>query len=255
MSSKPYLNLGCGKIILPGAGKPAHHALIPEEVYSPDRQWVNVDRIAGEGVTVADVFSYPWAWEDNSFDGALITHLVEHIPHEVDLDWRFPDNESLPYSDPACERLQHLSDGFYAFFAELHRVLTPGAVAHVLVPYAFSSGAMQDPTHRRYVTPETFSYLVPNPDAPFVLEGIGAWTMGNVMFGLTQMGHELQQVAMQEARQQAATLPAGGGGLLRVQEQPSEALIAQIAGERFSRLLMTRINVADDLYVPLTVVK
>ena len=61
----------------------------------------------------------------------------------------------------------YAQDGWFAFFDELWRVLQHGAVAHVLVPYALSSSAFIDPTHTRYVLPQTFSYFVAQPDAPY----------------------------------------------------------------------------------------
>lgn len=251
---KPYINIGCGKVILPNA-KPLHHAIIPDGVHDYP-YWVNVDRLqTSDEVTVADMFSYPWAWDDNSFDGALLTHIVEHIPHEVNLqgDVEHPDR---------WMRLNRLTDGFYAFFAELHRVLTPGAVAHVIVPFAWSDGAMQDPTHRRYLVPQSFSYLLPNPNAPFELEALGAWEIvGAPLFDLNHFGEELQQLSIVEARAQVANqmqVPGGmmvGGIAVPNMSGLDEALIQQVAQERFVRKLMTMHNLADSLYIALKVVK
>lgn len=180
----PFINLGCGRVILP-AQKPAHHASIPDGIHDY-ALWNNVDAVASDGVDeVVDLFSYPWKWADNSFDGALASHLVEHIPHEM--VW---ENKYMTTS--AYTRLSALGDGFYAFFSELHRVLTPGAFAHIIVPFGFSTGALQDPTHHRYLVRESFQYLVPNPDAPFVLPEGGAWALDYVLTGLTEMATPYQ---------------------------------------------------------------
>lgn len=258
-SNKPMLNVGCGKVILPGK-RPPHHEAIPEEIYAYPH-WENVDRVDYPGIEHMDVFKYPWGYEDNTFSGALLTHIVEHIPHapnvrrpNPDAPWHVEDYRKVDRRAAALERL----DGFYAFFAELHRVLEPGAIAHVLVPHAWSQGAVQDPTHHRYLVPETFTYLVPNPEAPFELEALGAWEMGEIMYNLTQYGHELQQVSYMEAVEQAKKVAQQNHGLALVGSQASgsdPAMVNQIATERFTRKLATMVNVAHEFYLTLKVVK
>ena len=163
MTQKPMLNLGCGRVILP-APKPAHYGLLdPIESYA---LWHNVDRNELPGVdTATNIFRYPFEWEDNSFDGALCAHLCEHIPHQIDL-W---DANVIERSQLVLRsRLSRMQDGWFAFFSELWRVLTPGSIIHILSPYAWSNGAMHDPSHTRYLTPESFQHsMTPNPDAPF----------------------------------------------------------------------------------------
>ncbi len=53
------------------------------------------------------------------------------------------------------------------FFRECWRLLKPGGLIHIICPYGLSFAAMNDPSHTRYVMPEAFNYLVPNPGAPF----------------------------------------------------------------------------------------
>ncbi len=172
--SKPFLNLGCGRTHLPGE-RPLHHALVPADIYT-EREWVNVDRSANVGADkVFDLFTYPWPLESDSYDGALLSHLCEHIPHEINLSRIIADvalsfdgekASDLPDKRRATE-LSQLQDGWFAFFAELYRVLTPGAEVHILSPYGQSTDAMIDPTHTRFLFPHTFQYFIPNPDAPF----------------------------------------------------------------------------------------
>lgn len=172
---RPYLHLGAGRIILPGP-KPAHHGLIPEAVYSYPL-WHNVDRNAEPGIDQCiDLFQYPWPLADNAYNGALLTHLCEHIPHEIKPNWAVSGGINDDMTDRFHE-LEQCQDGWFAFFAELYRVLTPGALVYILSPYAWSAGGITDPTHTRYLTPATFQHsMTPNPDAPF------AYAVGGLHF-------------------------------------------------------------------------
>ena len=181
MTQLPFLNLGCGKIALPGE-QPGHHSIVESAIYQYPL-WHNVDRNAQPGVDeCVDVFTYPWPWADNSFDGALLSHIVEHITHET----RASD-EPMVYEMHVTEqemrdyflwvaRNQHLrnqfQDGWHAFFYELWRVLTPGTIAHILGPYCWTQGAMCDPTHTRYLTEQTFVHG--DDSSPFVYKTGGA---------------------------------------------------------------------------------
>ena len=154
---KPMLNLGCGKILLP-CDRPDHHHLVDADIYDHPT-WLNVDVSPNVGADeVVDVFRYPWPWPDDSFSGALLSHLAEHIPHHIfTTPW-------IPHDIEHAEYIQALPDGFYAFFAELRRVLEPDAIVHILSPYGLS---LADPTHTRPIVPATFGYLSPDEDAPF----------------------------------------------------------------------------------------
>jgi len=176
MTQRPYLNLGSGRTKFPGP-RPDHHSLIDEALYAYP-SWLNVSKNASEEPDcVMDLFAYPWPLESNSYDGALCAHLCEHIPHEIEV----VHEEFLhgTYIDKAFDQIvkernlhaalkKKYQDGWFAFFSELHRVLTPGAQVHIISPFAWSQGAMHDPTHTRYLLPETFSHSMrPDPNAPF----------------------------------------------------------------------------------------
>lgn len=192
--SKPFLNLGCGRTHLPGE-HPAHHQLIPADIYT-EREWVNVDRSPNVGADMMfDLFTYPWPLESDSYGGALLSHLCEHIPHEIKVieDIQSPQEiemwersmdrllTTMKRDDPLrptffrhngrserAEQLSKLQDGWFAFFAELYRVLTHDARVHILSPHASTDGALTDPTHTRYLTPMSFAHsMKPDPDAPF----------------------------------------------------------------------------------------
>jgi hypothetical protein len=161
---KAYLNLGCGRTHLPSE-KPVGHEAVDDAVYAYPL-WVNVDKVEGVGADkVFDLFTYPWPLEDNSFDGALLAHILEHVPHEIRLSderWLYPMDHGMGYTRRAKELLS-LQDGWYAFWSELYRVLTPGALVHVVSPYGFSDGGITDPSHTRYLTMNTFTHSM-TPD-------------------------------------------------------------------------------------------
>lgn len=237
MTQKPYLNLGCGRVILP-APKPNHYQILPDGL-TDYALWHNVDRNMQPGVDeVVDLFRYPFPWVDNSFDGALCAHIVEHIPHEIQksdesqLKWMHqlcPDGMRESIQSAAAltgnrtREILSMQDGWYAFFSELHRVLTPGSIIHVLSPYAWSAGAVTDPTHTRLITEHTFTHsLVPDPNAPFAYAtgGLNLELDGTPLFNITQLYSHLL-------------------------DKP----------ELLQEALQTRINVAYEIYARLRVVK
>lgn len=176
MPQLPFLNLGCGRVILP-APRPGHYGLIDEGI-TDYALWHNVDRNPELGVDeTLDIFKYPFPWADNSFDGALLAHIAEHIPHEIKVKTPYgtvhESGAAAMLFDQrefaaTAQRLKDLQDGWYCFFSELHRVLTPGSIIHILSPYAWSQGGVTDPTHTRYLTEQTFTHsMQPDANSPF----------------------------------------------------------------------------------------
>jgi len=228
-----YLNLGCGRIILP-ASRPIHHALVPEGIYSFP-EWENIDRNKADGVDqVFDLFCYPWPLKSNSYGAALLSHLVEHCPHEIKTriippyDW----DGDFDWSKRVSE-LENMQDSWYCLFAELYRVLKPGAMVHILSPYGWSDGAITDPTHTRYVTERTFTHsMQPDPDSPFEYATGGInFRMEAHSFGLTPYFAHL------------APLPYDSPATL----SNKNTLLTEA--------LATHLNVVSDIYVKLECIK
>lgn len=139
------LNLGCGLAFKEG--------------------WVNVDKLQADGVDeIVDLFAFPWPWQTSSADEMYAGHLIEHIPHEARLA-ESGYQIHAPVCDHAWIRKIMQLDGFFAFFAEVWRVLKPGGTIKIVCPHGQSVYALQDPTHTRYIVPNTFHYLVGNPAA------------------------------------------------------------------------------------------
>lgn len=133
------LNLGCGKRHMPR-----------------EYGWVNVDRSSKVGADeVVDIFQYPWHWDANTVDAVYASHIIEHIPHEPKM------NPLVEVNSVMRARWQEIEDydGWYCFFGELWRVCKPNARIQIVAPFGFTYGAFQDPTHTRFLVPQSFAYL------------------------------------------------------------------------------------------------
>lgn len=95
--------------------------------------WTNVDVVPSVKPDILhDLNKFPYPFDSDSVDGVLMDNSLEHL------------------------------NDVTAVLREVHRILKLGATAHIIVPYAFSDGAMFDPTHRHFFCPETFDYYSPN---------------------------------------------------------------------------------------------
>lgn len=240
-----YLNLGCGREILPRERRP-EYALVPEAVFHYPL-WHNVDRNAAPGVDqVIDLFTYPWPLPSDSFDGVLLSHIVEHIPHRIEMNQLvfeemvsqdtdtdfgklFPKfNVNLRYFE-----LAKLQDSWFAFWSELYRVLTPGAQVYILSPYGKSDGQLSDPTHTRPITEMVLQHsMQPNPDAPF------EYANGGINF-------TVKQIAYGVTPRYAALMPLAS-------DPPDVVNVKQV---QFTAALETNWNVVSDIFCQLECVK
>lgn len=208
----PFLNLGCGRVIMPSP-RPAHYELLPPDLFTYPK-WLNVDKNQVDGVDkLMNLWQYPWDLPSNSYGGALCAHIIEHIPHEIQLS-PIAEHEALL-------RLQGLQDGWYAFFAELHRVLVADSIIHIIAPYAWSMGAVTDPTHTRLITELSF------------VHGMGT----SEYFQYETGGAEFEMV---------------GEPVYRITPMFQYIIDDQL---ELQRALQTRLNVAYELYAKMRVVK
>ena len=232
MPQNKWLNLGCGREILPRERRP-EYALVPESVFTWPL-WENIDRNAAPGVDcVMDLFSYPWNLPSDSYDGALLCHLAEHIPHDIRIDRHSAGHSTnFPFHDRATE-LAQMQDSWFCFFSELYRVLTPGAQVYVLSPYATSSGYLSDPTHTRPITELVLQHsMQPNPDAPF------EYANGGINFKMI----ETRFAIMDHYKH-----------LLPTQDDPPH--IASAKSEQLQHLMHSQWNVVSDIFARLEVIK
>ena len=110
---KQKLHLGCGAIILP--------------------DYVNVDSAKLTGVDVVhDLRTFPWPFEDQSFEEVILVNILEHLPSVV----------------MAME--------------ELHRITRPDGRIMIRVPYFNSWDASADPTHVHVFNESTFDFFDPS---------------------------------------------------------------------------------------------
>lgn len=110
----PYrMNVGCGRNSIEG--------------------WVNVDFADIPGVNIVadleNVRQQPIPLPDECCEHFLLSHVIEHIHHSLDL------------------------------MQELWRLAIPGATAQIRVPHGGSDDAWEDPTHVRPYFLESFGYF------------------------------------------------------------------------------------------------
>lgn len=97
--------------------------------------FVNHDLAALPGIDVVhNLDSYPWPWSDASAEEIVARDLLEHL------------------------------GDFMSAMEELHRILKPGGIARVKVPYWNSWCRQADPTHRRGFHELTFRFFDPESE-------------------------------------------------------------------------------------------
>jgi predicted SAM-dependent methyltransferase len=111
--------------------------------------WLNVDRYAPRADKRFDLFRPPWPMATGSIDYVLAEQILEHVPPRIGDE-----------------------DGLIVILDELHRVLRPGGLLAVGVPYAGSGNDYQDITHYRHFVPSSFDFLDParRPDHPLAAQ-------------------------------------------------------------------------------------
>lgn len=96
----------------------------------------------------------------------LVNHdRLKHRP-EVDVVWDL-DNLPWPWPDEsfdflvACAVLEHLRITLVESLAECWRILGPGGLLHLKVPYWHHENAYADPTHYWHFSLQTFNFFDP----------------------------------------------------------------------------------------------
>ena len=100
-------------------------------------------------------------------DGWVNCDMVKDVKADKYFDlevfpWPLPDD----YADEILldQVMEHLSNTLRAM-EEMHRILKPGGIVRINVPYAKSDCAYQDPTHRKFFTEKTMDYFL--EDSPW----------------------------------------------------------------------------------------
>jgi SAM-dependent methyltransferase len=119
------LNLACGQDIRP-----------------IQKNWVNVDIVAGTNVLQMNIFELPWPFESDSFDYILARHVLEHVPYNI-------------------PKYGYEHNFLQLFMEEIWRVMKVGGILDIEVPGGISSltNAMD---HKRIITPESLHVFYGN---------------------------------------------------------------------------------------------
>jgi SAM-dependent methyltransferase len=92
--------------------------------------WINCDVVPDmRADKYFDLETFPWPFPDNSVDEIFMDQVLEHLSDTMKV------------------------------MAEIYRILKPGGIARIIVPYAKTDGAFQDPTHKRFFTEKTMDYF------------------------------------------------------------------------------------------------
>jgi hypothetical protein len=93
--------------------------------------FVNVDKLSFSNPDqIVDLEQFPWPWPDNSFDHIVAQDILEH--------------------------LGNTSSDFINVIKEMYRVSCNAAIWEIQVPHWRSDIAIDDPTHKRLITTNTF---------------------------------------------------------------------------------------------------
>ncbi len=117
------LNLACGRHKIPG--------------------WINIDICPEvQPDVVQNLLKFPWyleIWEGTNIPRPIVSGTIEEI---------------------FCSHfVEHIGDELIPFMDEAWRVLKPGGLFRIRCPYYTSIRAVQDPTHKRFISEAMFQYF------------------------------------------------------------------------------------------------
>ncbi|MBM3824518.1 MAG: class I SAM-dependent methyltransferase [Verrucomicrobia bacterium] len=127
---------------------------------------VNLDLVAGTGPEVVhDLNSFPWPFEDHSFDEVHAYDVIEHLGDIVKV------------------------------VNEIHRISRPGARVVITVPHFSSANAFTDPTHRHYFGHRSFEYFTGESSFSFYSECRFRHRVRNIIFHPTLLNKLVWRLA------------------------------------------------------------
>lgn len=94
--------------------------------------FINVDKYGSPDIKV-DLEKFPWIWKTNSIEEIHIIHVLEHLGKST--------------------------KQFKNIIQELYRISKPNCIIKIIVPHPRSDTFLNDPTHIRAITTETFAML------------------------------------------------------------------------------------------------
>lgn len=93
--------------------------------------WINLDIIPCKGVDlIHNLDEYPYPFKTSSVGYILAQHVLEHLSDLIKV------------------------------MNEVHRILQPGGMIEIIVPYYKHRNAFTDPTHKQFFTEYTMDYFI-----------------------------------------------------------------------------------------------
>lgn len=115
--------------------------------------WINVDKFPTCGPDqVVDLEQFPWPWPDDSVDEVRMYHVLEHLGAETGV--------------------------YLGIIKELYRVCRDNAAIHIIVPHPRHDDFLNDPTHVRPVTRESFYLLSQAANREWLANGAANTPLG-----------------------------------------------------------------------------
>lgn len=131
--------------------------------------WVNADLAPDcHPDVLMNIEALPWPFADDSFDEVVASHVLEHVG-------------ALPRT-------------YLGVIAELYRVCRDGAVITITVPHPRHDDFLNDPTHVRAITAESFLLFSQAVNRALIADGASDSPLGlrlGVDFEVTQIRHQL----------------------------------------------------------------
>lgn len=121
----------------------------------PEPGFVNVDMWPQPGVDlVHDLDVFRWPFKDGEAEEIRAFDVYEHVDHPLE------------------------------FMGECHRILEPGGILYIHTAYWKNPCSFRDPTHKRFLTKESFDYWIPGTE---LHARYGAAYARGAVFGLVDL--------------------------------------------------------------------